>query len=138
MEALNLDGHFATNVTGAWKCAKACFPFLKKNKKGIIINVSSRRGTFNFNKDYYERANPYKISKCALNMMSLLMDQEFSHEGIRVFPVHPGALKTRVAPPDADTTPEQAAEKLFSFINTIDQDTSFGLYDIIKDKYLEW
>ena len=139
MSGVDLNNHFFTNVTGAWNCVKACYPFLKKSDKPIIINVSSRRGTFEFNiNEPYQRANAYKITKCAMNMLSVLMNEEFSKEGIRVFPVHPGALKTRVAPPDADTTPEEAASKLYEWILTIDEKTPIGLYDVMKNEILAW
>ena len=139
MTGEDLDNHFLTNVTGAWQCARACYPFLKRNGQGIIINISSRRGTFEFNiNEPYKRANAYKVTKCALNMLSVIMDEEFSKDNIRVLPVHPGALKTRVAPPDADTLPETAALKLYEWIQQINENTPVGLYDIINEKYLNW
>ena len=135
----DLSEHLTTNLIGAWNCAKAAFPFLEKSNQGIIINISSRRGTFSFNTATpFNRANPYKISKAALNMLTLLMDQEFSEHGIRVLPVHPGRLKTRVAPPDADTLPEVAAQKLYDWINKIDSSIPCKLYDVVEEKFIDW
>ena len=40
------------------------------------------------------------------------LDQELRGEGIRVFAVHPGQLRTSVGAMDADTDPEAAARAL--------------------------
>lgn len=134
-----LENHFKVNVSGLWEVSKAAYPYLIKADNARIINVSSRRGSIYFNStESLGRANPYKVSKCALNMLSVLMDEEFSKEGIRVIPIHPGNLKTRVAPPDADTTPEAAAEKLYNWVATIDKDTPNELYDIMEGKVIPW
>ena len=135
----DLVGHFKSNVVGPWECSKACFPFLQKSTSGMIINVSSRRGTFDFNINHpLNRAHPYKITKVGLNMLTVIMDQEFSQKGVRVFAIHPGRLKTRVAPPDADATPEEAAQKLYKWIETFDRDQPSLLYDIMDERVISW
>lgn len=134
-----LEEHFKTNVSAVWKCSKAAYPYLLKNSNPRIINVSSRRGSITYNSsEPFGRAHPYKVSKCALNMLTVLMDEEFSKEGIRVLPVHPGKLKTRVAPPDADTTPETAAELLYSWIESINENTPLVLWDVVEQKIIPW
>ncbi|MBU1099653.1 MAG: SDR family NAD(P)-dependent oxidoreductase [Bacteroidetes bacterium] len=134
-----LEDHFKVNVSGIWNVSKAAYQFLIKAGHANIINVSSRRGSIEFNSsEPFARALPYKVSKCALNMLSVLMDEEFSKEGIRVIPVHPGKLKTWVAPPDADTTPEAAALKLYEWVTKIDANTPCKLYDLMNEDFIPW
>jgi hypothetical protein len=64
--------------------------------------------------------------------------REFRPRGIRVFAVHPGHLKTAAAPPDADTLPEIAAERLADWIEKIDQNAPCALSDRLSGTVLPW
>lgn len=44
----------AVHVTGAWKCAKAAWPYFRKQRYGRILNTSSGAGLFgNFGQSNY-------------------------------------------------------------------------------------
>jgi hypothetical protein len=47
-------------------------------------------------------------------------------------------LLTAAAAPDADTEPQVAAEKLYEWIERIDDTTECKLYDLMRGNVLEW
>ena len=84
-----LDMTWATNVSGAVYCAKACIRPMMRNKWGRIINVSSVVA---------ESGNPgqvaYSASKAALLGMTRTLAREYASRGITVNAVAPGFIET--------------------------------------------
>ena len=56
----------------------------------------------------------YKISKAALNMYTCVLALELANTGIIVSSVHPGWVKTDIGGQEADLTPQQAAEGIYT------------------------
>lgn len=86
------------------------------NDGGHIVNISSRQGSLSFVKDFNLPAYgfpSYKISKAALNMFTRVLASRL-HGKITVSSVHPGAVKTGMARPDATMEPEEAAEDIYN------------------------
>ena len=86
------------------------------NKGGHIINVSSSAGSLSLvgHESHMEGYYPsYKISKTALNMYTRTLALHYKNIFI-VSSVHPGWVKTDVGGPNAEITPEQAANDIFS------------------------
>ena len=123
MSPTELVDHFQVHCVGAFRCVQAAFPFLARADAPIVVNISSRRGSFSFTRSerVVGRAYAYRIAKCAQNLLTLCLDLELREAGIRVFAVHPGRLRTAIAPPDADTDPEQAAAALVTWVESIDR-----------------
>ena len=88
-EDQEIDRLFATNVFGPTRLMKLCLPQMRKNRSGIIINVSSigavRAAVGN---------GFYSASKAALELVSDALGKEVAHLGIHVITVEPGAFRT--------------------------------------------
>src|SRR5260370_5252635 len=78
-----------TNFFGALSVAKAALPYLRAQKSGAIVNVSSMGGQMSF-----AGASAYSASKFALEGLSEALAQEVAPFGIKVIIVEPGALRT--------------------------------------------
>jgi NAD(P)-dependent dehydrogenase (short-subunit alcohol dehydrogenase family) len=139
MTPAELDEHFQVHCVGVFRCVKAAFPFLASAHEPLVINISSRRGTISFTRsEPVGRAYAYRIAKCAQNMLTVCLDQELRPAGIRVFAVHPGGLRTDVAPPDADTEPEQAAAALATWVESVDRSAPCRIVDLMDHGVLDW
>jgi NAD(P)-dependent dehydrogenase (short-subunit alcohol dehydrogenase family) len=104
-----------------------------------VVNITSRRGSLALNQsESYERGHAYIIAKCAQNVLTLCLDRELKERGIRVFALHPGRLITDVAPPDADTSPLEAARKFAHWIENVDRDARCACYDLMDDSTIPW
>jgi len=134
-----LTEHFNVHCVGSWRCATAALPFLKKAARPMVVNITSRKGSIGRTPSATgDLIYAYQIAKAAQNMLSALMYQELKDSRIAVFSVHPGNLKTSVAPPDADTDPYEAAMTLAAWLDEDDYTHVFGCYDIINGTTIEW
>lgn len=78
-----------TNLFGTANVMKAALTFLRKKKKGLIINVSSVAGRTAFPYQSF-----YHASKWALEGMSECLFYELKKTGIKIKLVEPGMVKT--------------------------------------------
>ena len=85
----NIHYVFEVNVFGALNCIQAVVPFMKQQRRGQIINVSSIAGKI---AAPYEGA--YAATKFALTAISDALRLELADYGIRVTTVHPGPIET--------------------------------------------
>ncbi len=131
--------HFNVHCVGALRCARACLPFLRKAARPEIVNITSRRGSIS-RTPYLEGGliYAYKIAKAAQNMLTACLSEELRGGNIRVFAVHPGGLKTAVAPPDADVEPADAAHRLFHWIDDVDDTVDCACYDLTTGEIIDW
>ena len=77
-----------TNLTGAFLCARASIPHLKK-AGGWIVNIASLAGI-----NYFPGGAAYCASKAGLIAFSESLMQEVRHDNIRVTVVMPGSVAT--------------------------------------------
>ncbi len=103
------------NLFGTVDFTERIIPIM--NRGGHIVNISSRMGSL----EYCEKGGinwpDYKISKCALNMVTRILAGRLAGT-IAVSSVHPGWVKTDMGGDDADIEPEEAAEDIFSLANS--------------------
>jgi len=78
----------AVNLDGAFLCARAAIPLLKRNQAGSIVNMSSNAGLFGF-----PRRSPYASAKWAIRGLTRTLAQELGPSGIRVNCICPGAVE---------------------------------------------
>jgi hypothetical protein len=78
----------AVNLDGAFLCARAAIPHLKRNRHGVIVNMSSNAGLFGF-----PRRSPYASAKWAIRGLTRTLAQELGPSGIRVNCICPGAVE---------------------------------------------
>ena len=80
---------FEVNVFGALNCIRAVVPYMKQQRRGQIINVSSLAGKI---AAPYEGA--YAATKFALTAISDALRLELFDYGITVISVYPGPIET--------------------------------------------
>jgi NAD(P)-dependent dehydrogenase (short-subunit alcohol dehydrogenase family) len=130
---------FRVHCAGALRCTRAALPFLRRAPRPIVVNVTSRFGSIARSAaGEFRGIYSYSIAKCAQNMLTVCLDQELRKEGIRVFAVHPGRLRTAAAAVDADTEPQVAAARLADWLDAIDRDADCFLYDLMGGGVLPW
>lgn len=83
------DRLYATNVKGAFFCARAAAPYMKEREESAIVNVGSIAGETGFGSSI-----PYAVSKAAMHGLTKSLARALAPE-IRVNGVMPGAVKTR-------------------------------------------
>ena len=82
----------SVNLVGAFHCAKACVPPLKRRGGGKVIFIGSgnaRRG--------YPRMSAYSCSKAGLAMLRRVMSQEVWEDNITVNEYVPGPVDTQMS-----------------------------------------
>ena len=91
MDAARLGRIFATNVTGAFLCAREAVTRMSTTRGGVggaIVNVSSRAAQLGAPGEYVD----YAASKGALDALTIGLAREVAAEGIRVNAVRAGII----------------------------------------------
>src|SRR5712692_1792799 len=83
---------YDTNVFGLIRTTQAVLPIMRKQKSGIIVNISSAAGRFG-----YPGESAYVSTKFALEGLSESMAYELEPFGIKVVLVEPGPIRTNFA-----------------------------------------
>ncbi|PCJ93351.1 MAG: 2-deoxy-D-gluconate 3-dehydrogenase [Flavobacteriaceae bacterium] len=99
----DFDQVMKVNVTGKWNVSKAVTPYMKKNKKGRIINMASALGLVGLS-----NRTPYVTSKGAVVQMTRALGLELAPFNINVNAICPGPFLTEINIPIAGT---EEAEK---------------------------
>ncbi len=89
MTVEEFDKAMAVNVRGAWLCAKAVVPYMRKQIQGKIVNISSNVALTG-NPNYIH----YVTSKGAIIAMTRAMARELGNYNICVNTVSPGFVVT--------------------------------------------
>jgi len=95
MSAERLARVFATNITGAFLCAREAVRRMSTasgGHGGAIVNVSSAASRLGSPDEYID----YAASKGALDTLTLGLSKEVAAEGIRVNAVRPGLIYTDI------------------------------------------
>ncbi|MCT4644406.1 MAG: SDR family oxidoreductase [Carboxylicivirga sp.] len=80
---------FETNVFGVMRASRAVLPFMRKQKSGAIVNVTSMAGYMGLS-----LTSTYSASKYATEGLTESMAMEYKPLGIKVHAVAPGAFGT--------------------------------------------
>jgi len=83
------DRIFNTNVKAIFLMCREVIPYMLKQGKGKIINISSCGGEVAF-----PGSAPYCASKAAVNMLTKALAYDYAAKGINVNAVAPGFTKT--------------------------------------------
>ncbi len=95
IDAARIDRVFATNVRGAFICAREAVRRMSTKHGGAggaIVNVSSRAAQLGAPGEYVD----YAASKAALDAMTIGLAREVAGEGIRVNGVRAGIIYTEI------------------------------------------
>ncbi|MGH7864400.1 MAG: SDR family NAD(P)-dependent oxidoreductase [Candidatus Binataceae bacterium] len=83
------DRIMAVNAKGPFLCAKACIPYLTRNKEGAIVNIASIAA-----KAGRATLSAYCASKFAVVALTQALAEELGPSNIRVNAICPGFLRT--------------------------------------------
>jgi NAD(P)-dependent dehydrogenase (short-subunit alcohol dehydrogenase family) len=86
-----IKAQYETNVFGLIKTTQAVLPTMRKQKSGIIVNISSVAGRFG-----YPGGSAYISTKFAVEGLSESMAYELEPFGIKVILIEPGVTRTNV------------------------------------------
>ena len=87
-----IKAQYETNLFGVIRVTQAVLPIMRKQKSGIIINISSAAGRFG-----YPGESAYVSTKFAIEGLSESIVYELEPFGIRVVLVEPGPIRTNFA-----------------------------------------
>lgn len=108
------------NLIGTADFTEQVLPLV--NRGGHIVMLSSRAGSIERTGQGASRFPgkypAYKIAKAALNMYMRTLAMRLKDSEITVSCIHPGWVKTDMGGEEAEITPEEAGENIYSFAIT--------------------
>lgn len=117
---LNVSWHtisktLQTNVMGPVRLCKSCIPLMKSGGYGRIVNLASSLGSLTEmaaadSTAASVRTPAYRLSKTALNCMTILIAREVRDANILVNSACPGWVRTELGGDEAPLTPQQGAD----------------------------
>ena len=115
LERIDLDTvaeTFDVNALGPLRVLKYLLPLLGTGKGTMVINVSSEAGSIaDCQRD---TGYAYNMSKAALNMASMILQNYLRARGVKVLAVHPGWMRTRMGGEEAPYEAVQSARDLLA------------------------
>jgi len=84
------DKMFNVNLKSVFDLSNLCFPYLKKEKKGSVINIASVEGL-----KPSLGLGIYSVTKAAVIMLTQVQAKEWGKYGIRSNAICPGLIKTK-------------------------------------------
>ncbi len=107
---------FNTNVIGLLDVTRAMLPHFRKNKEGIIINVSSMGGKITF-----PLGSLYHGTKFAVEGISESLQYEVEQFGVKVKIIEPGAIATDFAGRSFDFSHDSSLKEYQNIVDKINQ-----------------
>ena len=101
---------FNINTVGVLRVCKAITPFMQPNSR--IINISSGMGQL---EGMGTGSLAYRLSKTALNAMTIVLSQELMVKKIKVNAICPGWVQTDMGGHDAALTVQESVESIKKF-----------------------
>lgn len=93
------------------RVTQALIPFLKKTTAARIFNVSTEMACLNLmSSDFYPLAPSYRVSKVAMNGLTVLLARELKDFNILVNAYSPGWMRTDIGGPDAPFSVAEGAQ----------------------------
>lgn len=136
-----LEEVMQVNCFGPLRIVQGALPYLKKSSNPIVLNISSRLAslTRTARGDYWHRefSYAYRISKAALNMLTICLNEELKASNIGVVSIHPGKLNTRISTTGADMTPAESAHNIFLLVRALKPE-DYGKFIFPNVGEIEW
>ena len=101
---------FNINTVGALRVCKAVIPLMPSESR--IINISSGMGQM---EGMGTGSLAYRLSKSALNAMTIVLSQELMEKSIKVNAICPGWVQTDMGGYDATLTVKESVESIKNF-----------------------
>lgn len=113
---------FEVNFYGPLRLCRAAIPLMKQGGYGRIVNVSSGRGSFT---KLAADGPAYRLSKTALNALTVALSDDLKDTEILVNAVTPGWVRTRLTGLKAPRSAAEGAEGAV-WLATVDNDGPRG------------
>ena len=129
LEGINVDNcleSYNVNTLGALRVTKELLPLLEKGNMKMLINISSEAGSIT--NCYREKEYAYCMSKAALNMQSVILQNYLKNRNIKVLAIHPGWFRSDMGGPNANLAITEAAEGVMNIIGKAEGDRDFPTY----------
>ncbi|XP_060703769.1 uncharacterized protein LOC132830248 [Hemiscyllium ocellatum] len=141
---------YQTNVVGPLLVVQAFLPLLKKAaqtldmekmscNKAAIVNITSLLGSITLSQKNFGRAPmyPYRLSKVALNMVSMCLSEDLKQYQIISVAVHPGWVQTDMGGEEAPMSVSDSVSNLMKLFASLSQcDT--GKFLDLEGRELPW
>ena len=101
---------FNINTVGVLRVCKAVLPLMRPTSR--IINISSGMGQM---EGMATGSIAYRLSKSALNALTIVLSQELSSKGIKVNAICPGWVQTDMGGYEATLTVKESVESIKKF-----------------------
>ncbi|KAJ5330200.1 hypothetical protein N7541_005985 [Penicillium brevicompactum] len=113
----NLHEVLNVNTTAPHLVSRAFLSLLRRGKKRTVINISTTLASMTMADNFRLLPSPaYKISKAALNMLTVQYAKQYANDGFTFLGISPGWLRTDLGSPRADLSVELGAEKVLEII----------------------
>ncbi|WP_100406601.1 SDR family NAD(P)-dependent oxidoreductase [Bacillus solitudinis] len=124
------------NTLGPLRVAKNFIPFVEKGQNKMFVNISSEAGSI----ETCKRDNEfdYCMSKSALNMQSVILQNYVKPQGIKVLAIHPGWMHTDMGGEKAPLAPSQSAESISKLIKTYQGDVDGPVFLDYQGNVFPW
>ena len=118
-----IKAQYETNVFGLIRTTQAVLPTMRRQKSGVIVNISSGAGRFGF-----PGGSAYVSTKFAVEGLSESMSYELEPFGIKVVVVEPGVIRTNFV-----TVAAKKSQDPNSPYSQIMQSMAIGFEDMLKN-----
>ena len=122
-----------TNFYGPLRLSQMCIPLMRRNNYGRIVNISSQMGALS---NMGSGGLAYRVSKTALNAMTLILANELRGSNIIVNTVDPGWVNTDMGGSGAPRSVGQGADTAVWLATQPDGGPSGGYFRDRKTR--EW
>ncbi len=129
----NVAAAVNTNTLGTWRACAAALPYMRANRYGRIVNVTTHMATFG---DLGKGSPAYRLSKVGVNALTVILADELRDDNILVNAASPGKVDTRLAYGKADQPPEAATETFVHLALLPDAGPTGKLY--ANGESIEW
>jgi NAD(P)-dependent dehydrogenase (short-subunit alcohol dehydrogenase family) len=125
----------ATNTLAPLVLAQALLPAIKRSRRKIIANQSSRMGSIadNGSGGFYA----YRASKAALNMVTKSLAEDLRGDGVIAVSLHPGWVRTRMGGPNAPVSAQDCVAGQQKLLDSLTLKESGRFFDF-TGAALEW
>ncbi|MCC5840800.1 MAG: SDR family oxidoreductase [Opitutales bacterium] len=114
------DRVFRTNVSAPFFLVKSLLPCLRMGAPARVVQISSILGSIaSRTPEMGFRCYAYNSSKCALNMLSVMLAEELAGDQIDVTLLHPGWVATEMGGKEAPLQPRDSAAGLLRVIGRL-------------------
>ncbi|KAK7992113.1 hypothetical protein PG996_012871 [Apiospora saccharicola] len=132
----NLAEIFNVNVMSVQNMTTVFLPLLERGQLKKVANITTTVSSFAWSDAFVRLPAPaYKVTKAALNMLTLQWGMEYRDKGFTIFGVSPGWCKTDLGGEGANLEPEQGAEATMKVIDAAGTEEIGKMINIRLDGY---